>query len=382
MDFKVKFEIRNGFWKTALCLFLLNAPQQIFASYERGSHGPHKPLDIEVGSEEKIAQNLNFQMQASSLKQFYMEKVWTAFPSDLQNLLLPYRLTLFLTSYCPSDGLFMDPEVMSGLSDSDSPGPGLWLCMKPDLFWGPDAYTLLAHEVFHAVHFLVHPNEEAWIREGLAQWFEYRVTRNFNGSNVRAALEHPETSLIAPYIPGKTSRNQYGHNLLYIYYLWSHCGGEPLIWDIARAHVEIDASTPMYGVMNVDRLLKRRKAMLEDLPSECDSFENSAISFEIARIHNKTSHDGSKNNNPHYLLATALQVVEPRKELPKEVDGIEFYHVGAFTPILLSGEAKTTSLSFEKFHIVWLEKYFPYAVKMSRPEHFIATRWDVLLIKK
>jgi hypothetical protein len=384
MNFERKFEIRNRIWKILLCFVLLNATQQQSVANNNDGMGPPLSLQIEVGPEEKITPNQNFQTQVASLKQFYIRKVWPAFPSDLASLLMPYRLKLFLTSYCPSDGLFMDPEMMVELEQLNSdPGQTLWMCMKPDLFWGPDAYTLLAHEVFHAVHFLVHPNESPWIREGLAQWFEYRVTGNFNGANIRAALEHPETSLFGAYYPGKTNRNQYGHSLLYMYYLWSHCGGDSLIWDITRGYSETSksASHGVFGENNIDDVLTYRRKKTESHPEECADFEKSAVSFEIARVHNKMSYDGAKAS-PYHLIATALQPVEPRQEIPKTIDGTDINSLRGYTPIFISGEAASKSVSSEKFHIFWLEKYFPYSVKTSRPEDFVPSRWNVLLLKK
>ncbi len=340
---------------------------------------------VEVGEDESVLQDKKFELHVGSFKKFFEEKVFTILPLDFKEKFSPYSITLYLTSYCPSDGLFIDPSTtVSGGEESSKGQKQLWLCMKPSLFWDVGAFPILAHEIFHAVHYVVHPNEEAWIREGLAQWFEFRVTQAFNSPNLIAALENPSTPLISSYFPGKTPRKQYGHDLLYIYYLWSHCGGDELIWKIARGYEE-HQGRQFYGAQGIDEQLKlmNEESVLsknQKVPTYCQTFERSAVSFEVAKVHNKKNYQGD-TENPYYLLATALKGVESLKQLPSEIDGVALKDLGPFTPIILAGDIQIDDFVSQKFHLFWLDSRFPFVVREVKPIDSLS-RWSLLLIKK
>ena len=159
-----------------------------------------------------------------------------------------------------------------------------------------ERFRILSHEYFHAIHHLLNPAEEDWVKEGLAQLFEWKVTGLPFRPHLEAGLKNLTTPLIAEYDHNKYSSEVYGQHLLYFYYLEKNCGGEKLFWDIARSMylspiaknvLSLDrgqkSTLKRIGIENIDIRLKNN---IHTFKEQCRDFDQSALSFQLARILN------------------------------------------------------------------------------------------------
>ena len=107
--------------------------------------------------------------------------------------------------------------------------------------------SVLAHELQHAVHWAVDPDEESWLNEGLS---ELAADAAGHWSNrIADYLRIPGTSLTQwPSGPGIRSP-AYGGANLFVDYLAEHYGGEKLIAELVKE--------PTDGLESVDLVLER-----------------------------------------------------------------------------------------------------------------------------
>jgi len=165
---------------------------------------------------------------------------------------------------------------------------------------------LIAHELFHLMHFQKRPKEADWVQEGLAQLTEYLVTGNFNRS-LLSAFTSPETSLtegFAFHDREQNSKNQtlaqYGHALQYFYYLYRLCGKNELY------EILVNSSSQKNGVNFIDEQLKIL-AHTKTLDPICTSFEKSFVAFEHARFFPKVAPSSS-----YIISADMAATVRPK----------------------------------------------------------------------
>ena len=296
-------------------------------------------------------------VRAGQASQEVERKLEERVPARILATLRKRGITVSLEKSCPSDGYFFEPDA--------NESSRLRICVSETLFTSEDLLPILLHETFHGIHYLLHPNEEIWIREGLAQWFEFRTTR-LNSGNVNEALRNPFTPLFGKYETGKLNRAQYGHNLLYFYYLWNQCGGDELIWKTT------EGAPNVFGVTGIDQALV---ALKKTQRPQCANFESSAIHFEVARIHNRIT--GDATDSKRYFL-TATTITRPTPE--KSISLAALAETPALQPILLSGDFDPTFSLPTTTRRFWLEQRHPFRVTESRPESGLEN-WIQLWIK-
>lgn len=200
-------------------------------------------------------------------------------------------------------------------NDLKSPDGNPALLFTPSTLFRDSGLALIAHELTHMIHHQYRPAEEAWIREGAALLAEYLVTGYFNPS-MELAFTSPETSLIADFDPEASAAKevfqvnaQYGHVLLYFYYLHRVCGNPRMPKTFFNALLTIDSS--QVGMNFMDVFLK---SLVGDNPIKpyCQDFKNSFMAFETARFMNDPNKDFT------YVLITRLKpaVRETAPNLP------------------------------------------------------------------
>lgn len=142
---------------------------------------------------------------------------------------------------------------------------------------------ILAHELTHLIHYKIRPQEQSWVREGLALLAEYLVTGYFNPS-LPAAFSQPETSLVADLDPGRSEEiatsdrlAQYGHLVQYFYYIYRLCGKNQLFLQL------LTSDSAASGKEFLDESLRIASAQTTPNPA-CTSFEESFRFFELARF--------------------------------------------------------------------------------------------------
>lgn len=168
--------------------------------------------------------------------------------------------------------------------------------------------ALIVHELTHLAHHRLRPQEESWIREGVALLAEWIVTRKYNPALSEAFL-NPETSLIASLDPthqdyADTAKRgaQYGHLLQYFVYIYRLCGGDALMEKL------VTSPSRKTGTAFMDEVLRSSTSRSES----CASFERSFRAFSIARMKQDTL------NPESYILITRLQstIRDERRDLP------------------------------------------------------------------
>lgn len=262
--------------------------------------------------------------------------------------------------------------ALDGYAYEDSRG-GLTIEIHQDLLNHPLASQLLAHEFFHAIHFVANPNETAWVREGLAHSFERWFTGKFIGNTWLAAMKNPFTPLMDGYEEKVFRPEQSGHAAQYFYYLEKYCGGRNLLWDIALG--------PKTDIEQIENSL--RKAARK---SPCTGFLESARAFEVARVFNSfvdelPLQDGS-SSQPYFLFSTSFKS-PTLVQLPSRsvLEALPVY-----TPLILKPSTSISDLPKSKngqeWRIFWFRQRFPKAVSGEKPTEKDIQNWQILIFKE
>lgn len=172
-----------------------------------------------------------------------------------------------------------------------------------------EQFRILAHEYFHAIHFILNPFEEDWVKEGMAQVFEMKVTGKPFREHLEGGLNDLTSELITEYDHSHYSPQLYGHHFLYFYYLEKNCGSMDLFWKIAKSNypppmdfnlgpipVPSASLQKLSGKENIDLQLRS----LPQLRPHCRNFENATKSFEIGRVLNRDVWD--INDEKQYFI--------------------------------------------------------------------------------
>lgn len=182
--------------------------------------------------------------------------------------------------------------------------------------------SLLAHELMHLLFYRANPNEESWVREGLALLSEYVVTGNLNPI-WNAGLANPERSLLAIHDPGQPDAlhvieqaAQYGHVLQFFFYLYKHCGGDEFLTEYMKPAKEV-------GFIRLDAILKSI--------SSCEDTKTVFKNFSMARFKNDPAH-------PELLLYASSRAAVVRKSEEQLPNPMPAYSSGSY---FLSKKVKT-----------------------------------------
>lgn len=246
-------------------------------------------IDKNVFNELNPNQQQAISEKVKDINIFFENDIYPHIPEEIKQKIKDLEVTINFSDKSARDGLFIPGtddhkhKIVVQLIQLNSNG----------------IKALLAHEFFHAIHFEINPDESTWVREGMAQLFEYITTDELNGSNLRAAIMNPSTPLIGKYDIAQNNAAQYGHNMLYFYYLYKHCGGDRFFWSLAQGAHELR------GAYLIDNILANSN---QNSP-ECRNFLDSAVSFEVAKFHNKiqeSKETKAEGRERYYLAPTNL----------------------------------------------------------------------------
>lgn len=237
------------------------------------------------------------------------------------------------------------------------------ITVNPALIHSPSFERLLAHELFHAVHYLHNKRELSWVREGLAQLFESHLYGGFNPSTVVTALTTNEFPLESDFDVTDYQREKYGNTFLFFYYLSTHCDPDrTLLWRMVT-----HGST---GRAGIDRILQ---------PSHCGDFLKAAEDFSVAKIVN--TYSGNSQSDQTFLIPSLAKfTIDPRLE-----SRIQWEALGSFQPQRLSMKrALELSRSAPQDAHFWaIERRYPNRVKQItvRELRDLDAGWDIGIVR-
>lgn len=318
-------------------------------------------IDKEVYSKMSEDQKNKLIQRIQELNEFIEKNVKTKVPKNILNS-LDFKIKISFTDKPGRDGLFVPKE-----EDENEHKITIQLVQV----YSNGAKALLAHEIFHAIHFEINPNEAAWVREGMAQVFEYMTTGELNGRNMAAAIANPLTPLLGTYDVDNNDPAQYGHNQFYFYYLYSHCGKEKLFWNLAAGN----NNNGEKGSYLIDSIL----ADMKSLKPECKDFTESAISFEVAKVQNQLQYANNQARDLFFLYPSAIT-----PQFTKTNSEEELKLAIANLPVLSSYKISLKIFDEQKGEckncaIYFAETDFPYGVSEIRPIN--EGNYDVILVK-
>lgn len=286
-------------------------------------------------------------------------------PSKFFTKILSHRLVVILEKETIKDALFYPPGAYPKILSTQFIRKGdLILSISPALVASAHLNALFSHEFFHALHFLVNPGEEEWIREGLAMLFEKKMGENFNAQAIEASLHSSTTPLISLYDINDYSFEQYGHHMLYFHYLTQNCGKD-LFWKMVAKKPK-----SLFGSSGIDYVLKKSENLKR--PNLCHDFETTALNFEVARMHNHYS--GASQSSNYFLIFSKRRQLPNTKlqslltQMPKKKRLEFFKDLPLYLPLLfevdLLAKVQKELLIDQKFGLkgYLLEKNFPYDV--------------------
>ncbi len=295
---------------------------------------------------------------ALDLAQSYRLKILPRIPTDIWTQLRKPKVHISFEDGLPSDGLFIPPDSSWQAAQTST----IKLRIRSDILRDTRRNIILAHEFFHMVHFLLHRGEPSWLREGLAQVFEWSALSGnpsiqVNAANVKAGLTQLSTRLDSEFDLQKINSAQYGHVFLFFYYAYQNCGGESLFWKITRS------TSGAFGWRTLEH------AMIDNPKSECKNLQTLITDFEIARVHNQKIHEGQKTSH-RYFLFNSISKINQISVLPSLSNDI--LKLEPNQPLLTSLQefqkvANPPLANQDGYSIRYLEQSFPYRVFEKLP---------------
>ncbi len=284
---------------------------------------------------------------------------------EIPNQLLPknFSIKIFLDNKAQRDGLYQT-NTNTGQHE---------ISINAFQIYSQGIFSLIAHEIFHAIHASVKPNEATWIREGLAQLFEYYTTGEFNGRNLSELQQKPIVNFFQPYEIESSSRNLYGLHLLYFYYLTEQCGGKKLFWKIVSG---LQGDKFYYeGIDLINSILINE----ENKNFQCKNFNNSLMFFEIAKHHNNTQYLAKNSPNTFFLTSLNLKLNYPTFNSNKDFqEFMKYLPLFSSTKVPLS-KVQELKLTCPNCQVAYSEKKFPYNLTTQEPKDI--KNIDVIFVK-
>ena len=203
--------------------------------------------------------------------------------SQLQQSLLLFSNQTWMAQ-TPPWSLSLDPQlsqlkgvVHPNLTDSDGRPV---ILMNPTSFLEDRYSSLLAHELIHILHKRFRPNEQWWVKEGVATLGQHLLTCKYS-INYDWSYEKTDASLtFEPKDIDPTQydlRPHYSLAQMYFLFIYKSCGAEDLFLNL------LNSSSLKVGVEFIDTVLKRSSEENSQLPVFCSSFADSFKQFQIAR---------------------------------------------------------------------------------------------------
>lgn len=317
-------------------------------------------IDKSVYEQLSSTQQTALGTKTQELGRFIENNVKTQIPDYLLEKTKNLKVKILLTDKPGRDGLFIPQEsgehtIAVQLVQLNSNG----------------IKALIAHEIFHAIHFQINPDEAAWVREGMAQLFEFMTTGELNGMNLYATINDPSTPLLGEYNPEVSNRAQYGHDQLYFYYMYSHCGKDDFFWKLAQG----EDNSGLKGSFLIDAVLDKAGSK----QSECLNFTDSAISFEVAKAHNQIQFGTGDDKNKYNVIAGDIaprflkaNTQEGLKVIITSMPVLSSFRMPLKDFINLKGDCPTCAVYFAGNN-------FPYSVSEIMPKRVNDS--DVILVK-
>ncbi len=311
----------------------------------------------ELSEEKKIQLNLRI----SEIQNFISNKLTPEVP--LQILPENFSIKIFLDNKAQRDGLYQT-NTETGVHE---------ISINANQIYSHGVFSLIAHELFHAIHASLKPNESTWMREGLAQLFEYYATGEFNGRNLNDFQQSPFVDFFKPYEIESTSRNLYGLHLMYFYYLTEQCGGKKTFWQITTAMNGQNQN--LSGIDLIDSVLSK----VSSKNFQCKNFNNSLMFFEIAKHHNNTQYLAKNSPNTFFLTSLNLKLNYPAFKSNSEFQ-IFMKMLPLFSSIKVSmAKVQEFKLYCLNCQITYSERTFPYKLTTQEPKD--TKNIDVIFVK-
>lgn len=225
-----------------------------------------------------------------------------------------------------------------------------------------DANRLWWHEIFHLVHDTLRPQEDNWLREGLALAFEHRRLGKINGQVVDAAFRAPH-SLLFSFMEFPFSAEFYGIHATWIDYVLRRCGDQSLFWRL------VTSSRPESGLAFLTQMMSQIACPLSDLRRD----------FTISRWHNRPAEDGM---DPRFQLTTTSHRWQPPQFSTTE-EIISFLK----NPTVTAAVVKSQNLANEierlcpSCTLIWREGQPPYQLSSSVPLNSRLGSIEILILK-
>lgn len=331
----------------------------------------HRPEDVLTYTQDNIVvtypsqtqlSNEAFQETAAKYVAILKENVYSKVPSEYLKLILDRKVQISFGTFKTTDGKISNQS--GGFKKPDTESEPLHIGLSQAGFTNPnETLSRLVHEWFHALHFLIHPNEAPWVQEGLATLFVYLTAEEdypkYPGQGFYDALKGSSTPLKFPFDPRKYIVSEaYGHVFLYFLYLYRNCegskGGDDLFWRLAASK---------NGVYDEDTINLALQGTDADF---CGDFKMSAIRAEIARFHNRAEYLANGEKRDHYLIVPELsdfETITTTEKSPKwkeQVLGLPLFQPMIF-PASMYSLLKAAKLS-PNFKIITLQKVDPFGV--------------------
>jgi hypothetical protein len=266
--------------------------------------------------------------------------------------------------------MFIPKEEMSKSEKEKSLGTDLSIWIDHQFLGTPNFKELLIHEFFHAIHYVINPNEKKWIREGLAEVFTYFITHKLNSFNLAAVLGNPAVNIKGEFHSEVLDRSSYGHSMLYFYYLQRECGGRDFFWGLANVKKK-----RINGDQGLNAVLKNSNSS----KVQCRSLKDSLFSFELALRYNTINYQDSSNAKRFYLRShnsPAYYFPKSMGELNTKLSQLQKYGSVRIKFDQISGNGK---LVCEKCRFLWLQD-FHFKTQDATPKDL--SNWSLFLFKK
>lgn len=292
---------------------------------------------------------------AETLSEIQLEKL----APDIREQIKNKPIVLIFEKNSATDAMFFPPGTKRD-------GAEWIITLNPVLLDTPNYQRIIVHEYFHAAHHSVKPNEKSWVREGLAQLFEYQVYGGFNFAHIHAGLTESNFPLEASFDVNNYQPEKYGNTLLYFYYLTTHCDkNEQLFWALTQSEDN--------GREGITQALQAA--------STCRDFASTATGFSLAKIMN--SYSGFDQSAQTFIHASAQRLSIDSQNEKKALAYPESYwkNIKAYQPQRLS---QLTAIELAKSApetTKWwgVEKNYPNRIKAIKPTEIstLAKSWDI-----
>jgi len=308
----------------------------------------------------------------SNLKDYFENDLGRFVPKEITSKLEDYNLIINIEKNASVHGLFY-PGVEYPSSPYENRENELHLSFDPTFLSSPFFLRFFSHELFHAIHYVLNPGEEVWIREGLAQLFEMKMYNSTNSDNLLTALSYSTTSLFGSFDIFNVNKEQYGHSLLYFYYLNSKCASnDDLFWDLTKSKAM--GGKRLQGVEAINFVLSQKRDVSQANHNICKNFKASADHFMIARVMNKYS--GFDQDGSFFIMESAVRMntddnaLRALKKLSTDNLRVFFTNLPSYLPLVFKSQMAKGVFSklYSSFYrengvqFVLTAPHFPYEV--------------------